>query len=194
MTYTSKQILSEAMSTLNSIKQIVKTEYAGLTPKQLNWKPSPDAWSIAQVLKHLIQSDELYFPILDSATNKYKGSATGSEVIFKPSFFGKMLYEMIKPQNTKKVPSPKSFIPSASDYGSSVVDEYLSHIDILLTKFTRLAGLNLNKIKMHSPVSVFLRLNAGDCVRVFAAHTDRHFAQLARIKNTPGFPLGEADR
>ena len=44
-----------------------------LTAEELNWKPDPKTWSIAQNISHLIQFNETYFPILESLQKeKYK--------------------------------------------------------------------------------------------------------------------------
>ena len=45
-------------------KDTVKIEFSNIRLEQLNWKPSPDQWSIGQCLDHLLVFDSSYFPPL----------------------------------------------------------------------------------------------------------------------------------
>ena len=54
----------------------VKTEFIDFSLYQLNWKPSPESWSIGQCLDHLIIADCLYFPALKKiAERKFEMTA-----------------------------------------------------------------------------------------------------------------------
>ena len=44
--------------TLEHITKQVQSEFGMLTKEQLNWKPTPDTWSIAQNLDHLMVVNE----------------------------------------------------------------------------------------------------------------------------------------
>ncbi|MEJ7615904.1 MAG: DinB family protein [Pyrinomonadaceae bacterium] len=37
----------------------------GLSARQLNWKPSPEQWSIGQCLDHLMNTNKQYFPLIE---------------------------------------------------------------------------------------------------------------------------------
>lgn len=54
---------------LDAITNTFKTEFAGLTADQMNWKPNAGQWSSAQCIHHLIVVNETYFPILDQLGN-----------------------------------------------------------------------------------------------------------------------------
>lgn len=40
--------------------------FSELSGEQLNWKPNPQTWSIAQNLEHLIVVNETYYPVLSA--------------------------------------------------------------------------------------------------------------------------------
>jgi arginine decarboxylase len=42
--------------------------FGQLTSAQLNWKPAPDSWSVAQCLEHLIAMNADFFPAFDAIT------------------------------------------------------------------------------------------------------------------------------
>ena len=39
-------------------------EFSSLNEEELNWKPDPESWSVAQHLDHLIVINQTYFPII----------------------------------------------------------------------------------------------------------------------------------
>src|ERR1041385_8278576 len=39
----------------------------GLSPEQLNWKPTEDLWSVGQCLHHLYVANEVYLPAIANA-------------------------------------------------------------------------------------------------------------------------------
>ena len=64
-------LVSEARAAAASAQQT----FGHLTAEQLNWKPAPDAWSVAQCFDHLITINAGYFPIMQSlARGTYKPS------------------------------------------------------------------------------------------------------------------------
>ena len=56
----------ETLIELNDqIKADFSRAFSGLTSQQLNWKASPDSWSIAQCAEHLIKINDLYLDRLE---------------------------------------------------------------------------------------------------------------------------------
>lgn len=48
-------------------------EFSNLSEVELNWKPNPKAWSIAQHIEHLIIINQTYFPVLaELKSGQYK--------------------------------------------------------------------------------------------------------------------------
>jgi hypothetical protein len=50
---------------LKRISADVRTSFGPLTFEQLNWRVSPDTWSIGQCLEHLIKSNEGFYGEFD---------------------------------------------------------------------------------------------------------------------------------
>ena len=60
-------------STLDNITEQFIAQFGTLTNDQMNWKPNPNTWSIAQNLDHLIVVNETYYPVLSALKEgKYK--------------------------------------------------------------------------------------------------------------------------
>src|SRR2546429_2934737 len=85
---------------------------ADLTEAQLNWKPSPEQWSIAQCLEHLVVATkgfEKYFTAaLEQARESRKVTIPPK---YKPSLVGGWLAKQVSPEAARKLPAPKIFRP-----------------------------------------------------------------------------------
>ena len=61
---TNEALIDNALLRGEQAKEKVLSEFKNISHGQFNWKPSPEGWSIAQCLKHLVISDKSYFPDL----------------------------------------------------------------------------------------------------------------------------------
>src|SRR4029077_10637205 len=74
----------------------VKTNINGLSPEQLNWKPAPESWSVAQCLDHLIVADCLYFPAFEKIVNGNYSMTSWQKWSPLGGLFGKMLVSQLQ--------------------------------------------------------------------------------------------------
>ncbi len=82
----------------NFIKQ-----FGTLSFEELNWKPNPETWSIAQNIEHLIKVNETYYPIADAIRKrKYKLSPLAG-FSFITNFFGKFILKAVEPERKKRI-------------------------------------------------------------------------------------------
>src|SRR5881394_2549811 len=87
-----------------------------LNETQLNWKPAPEKWSMAQCFDHLTVSsagfDQYFIKAIVAGREK---QAAASAPAYRPTLLGGWLIRQLLPESTRKVPAPKVFRPSASD-------------------------------------------------------------------------------
>jgi hypothetical protein len=76
-------------STLGDISRQILTEFGSLSSEQLNWKPNPNTWSIAQNLDHLIVVNETYYLVLASLKAGTYKTPFIAKIGFMVSFLGK---------------------------------------------------------------------------------------------------------
>src|SRR5690242_19393837 len=97
-----KQFLNSAdlLQTIASESERIKSDarqlVAGLSDEQLNWKPAPDSWSIAQCLDHLAVTSEKDDQYLTDAIarGREKRRASGA-VAYRPTMFGGWLIKQL---------------------------------------------------------------------------------------------------
>ncbi len=160
----------------------------GLTEAQLNWKPAPERWSIAQCLDHLavtVSQFKNYFPKALSL-GRAKWPATGN-VPYRPSFLGGWLVKQVNPATMRKLPAPRVFRPSSSAI-SKALENFLREQNDFLAVVREARGVDYNKTRLRSPVTPLMRYSLADAFTVTILHEQRHLAQARRVREAPGFP------
>ena len=165
-----------------------RTLVAGLTEAQLNWKPAPDKWSIAQCLEHLTVASRgfnTYFVDL-LARGRQKWTVT-SRPLYKPSFMGGLLIKQVQPQAPRKLSAPKIFQPSSSEV-QGALENFLDQQKKFLQFVAGTEGIDYNKTRMRSPVTPLIRYSLADAYVITVVHEQRHLAQARRVRALPNFP------
>lgn len=184
-----------AMNTLEQISRTVEnqkhTVIAAFVPLELsllNYKPSPDSWSILECLEHLNRYSRYYNPALAKAIAA--NSRGKSEQTIRYSWLGKKSLDMVRPENGKKSKTVKHMNPNNSQLGRQTLEEFLDHQTELLQLLDKAKGANLNKKAI--PVEFFklLKLYTGETLEFVALHQERHLQQALHVKKQ--LPVNQA--
>ena len=163
----------------------LREKVAPLEYLQLGWRPPEGGWSIAQVMEHLIITDESYLQPLSAALSGAKTTATSPE--WRPSLIGGFLIRSQMPESTTKVRTPARWRPGP-EARANVVEEYIRIRERLIEVLRQADGKDLRRVKLSSPAAKWIRINAGDALMTLVVHTQRHLRQIDRIMQHPGFP------
>lgn len=145
----------------------------------LEKEPATGKWSIAQVLEHLNIYSRHYITAIERKLHLHQ---TTSGHFFYPGWLGNYFTKLMLPAAnnaiSKKMKAPKNAIPSAKPNAAAMLDEFILHQHHLinLLQIARLA--DLQRIKIPTSLSSFIKLNLGDTFRFFIAHEQRHFVQI----------------
>ena len=183
--------LEELTYRTEMVKQDVRDEFSNLTAFQLNWKPTPEVWSIGQCLDHIMLADRSYFPKLDAIIQgKYK-RPFWSFLPGKSKVWGKLLLSLLKPESTQKITTPALLEPTKSKLGESIVDKFLEHEEKVVKYLQELDELNYEKFYLKSPFSKYITYSLRDLTEITLLHQERHFKQAKRILSMDKFPKGD---
>ena len=166
----------------------VKKEFSNMSLEQLNWKPSPESWSVGQCLDHLIVTDCLYFPTFKRiAENKYNMTSWQR---WNPlsGLFGKILVSQLQENAKRKVNTAKIFSPSASQIDAGIMERFHKHLDSLLEYIGAFHNTELDRIIIASPASKFITYSLRNAVTLLVQHEHRHINQALKVKSKEGFP------
>jgi hypothetical protein len=161
----------------------------GLSEAQLNWKPAPGSWSIAQCLEHLTVATEGFDQYFEKAiaSGREKRSMDGA-VPYRPTRLGGWLIRQLVPEATRKVPAPKIFRPAESSSIEGALERFLQQQERFVRFVKDTAGIDYNKTKLRSPVTPLMRYSLADAFVLTVVHGRRHLGQAQRVRETPGFP------
>lgn len=178
MIYNSTQLLDELDVSVSAIIDVVETDFATYSSRELNWKPQTDQWSAAECLEHLNIYSRYYNPAMKAAISKGNGASVGE---FKSAWFGDFSVKSVHPDNTKAQKTLKRLNPALSELPSTVLNDFLHHQRELREIITQSRTVNLNTIKIPTEVAKFMKLRLGDCLRFVIAHEQRHIQQAQKV-------------
>lgn len=124
-------------------KEKVQSELSNISLQQLNWKPSPESWSIAQCLEHLVISHTVYFPALQKVIDGVYEMSFWERYSPFSGIFGRMLKNQLQEQPKKKLRAPKIIRPSRSDMKEEVVERYYRSLDRFLQYIFQCANVDM---------------------------------------------------
>jgi hypothetical protein len=180
--------LESVVSQADAIANDAQKVFGGLTKEQLNWKPSPERWSVAQCFAHLITSNSGYLPIIDSVLKKQKQSSTWQKLPFLPGIWAKLLIKSLDPKQARKLKAPKKFEPAQSDVSPTIIADFVAQQSKIIEKMRATSHLNLEKIVITSPAANFVAYSLMDAYRIIVVHERRHFQQAQRVTQESAFP------
>ncbi|HUF11389.1 MAG TPA: DinB family protein [Rhodothermales bacterium] len=161
-------------------------ELKWLSLAQLQWKPSPSAWSILECAEHLVLTARAYHPVLAEAiATAERGS---SDTTYSPTLLGRLFIKAVSPDPKLKVKTLESVTPARSGLSAAVLDNLLSVQTERRALLEQTAGVDINRVKIRSPLNRFLRLSAGEAFTVLIRHEERHLQQADRVRGHEGFP------
>lgn len=163
--------------------------FEDLSEVQLNWKPAPDKWSIAQCLDHLTVTSRQFEPYLTAALVRgQKRWPVSVAPAYRPSFIGEWLIKQVDPETGRNLPAPKVFRPAESSTIQGALESFIKQQERFLEFIRRSAGIDYNKTRLRSPVTPLMRYSLADAFVVTVVHGRRHLAQAQRVRETSLFP------
>jgi len=171
-----------AVDLLSKTEQGVFNSLLGLNDAQLNFKPAPDRWSIAECVKHIAVTEIALWQMTDAALKQPANPEKRSEI----KATDEQLVQMIE-SRAQKVKTFTSLEPQNTSY-KSTPDALASFFDSRkkLIEFVMTTNDNLR-----DHVVTLDKVGSFDCYQMIlfmAAHSYRHTQQIEEVKADPNFP------
>ena len=97
---------------INETTRLFREAFGSLNEEQLNWKPSPKEWSIAQNIDHLIVINNTYLPVLESVRNNTFTLPWIGKIGFMVNFMGRFILQTVQPDRRNRMKNFPSGEPS----------------------------------------------------------------------------------
>jgi hypothetical protein len=172
-----QSILNKLDRTDEEARQLV----ASLTEAQLNWRPSPTAWSVAQCLAHLGQMNSVLTAALRTAVRQADKNSGMPRKPIEPGWFGRWFISQMEPPPRRRMKSPKQGIPEARKSKEEILRAFIAAHDELRSLVHDARDLDLNRIRFRNPFIGLLRYSVGTALLVIGAHDRRHLWQARQV-------------
>lgn len=158
---------------------------AAMSAAQHSWSPPDGGWSVGQVLEHLVANTTSYLAPLERVLTQPAKAARSLDHTWKPSIIGNLLVRSL--QSSRRLPAPKVWQPGP-EARPGVTDALVGAMTAIASLMDRGRELRWESLRLSSPASALVRLNAGDVFLAIVVHAERHLGQIGRIRSSPGFP------
>ncbi len=180
MQTTNNLLIDELLVIIEDTNSAVK-KFKELSLTQLNYKKSPESWSILECIEHLNLYGDFYLPEIQKQILKAEKVSIASTV--KSGLLGNYFANLMKVKNgeVKKMQSPKDKNPLNSQLSFTTIDRFLKQQQLLASLLTQSKTINLTKTKSAISLSNLVKLRLGDTFRFLVYHIDRHIQQAERV-------------
>lgn len=169
-----------AIEQLEASKKHLLESVAGLSAAQLNFKATPESWSIAECTEHIALSESLIFGMFEGTLKQTPDPSKRVDV----KMTDEKLIAMIE-DRSHKVKTQEPFKPTGK-FGSQegTLKEFTTKRDEHI-KYVKNTTEDLRDRYQQLPFGTI------DSYQVFlfmSGHTERHIAQIEEVKLNAGYP------
>ena len=169
----------KTLAYLESTKAGVLASVKGLSPAQLNFKPAPDRWSVAECLEHIASAEDFLRGLI---TEKVMTSPAvpGRDV----KAIDEGILKGVTDRSTKRqAPEP---IKPTNRFGSAEASEkHFVESRVVTEEFLK----NTADLRDHAmPGPAGPAMDGYEWILLIAAHSERHTKQIEEVKADPNFP------
>ena len=161
-----------------------------LSDQQFTWRPSPNAWSIAECLEHMNATARTYLPALDESIADAIRRGVYGEGPFLYNWIGRLYARFIEPPVRWRLQAVPQVYPGAGRSRREILAAFGAYQVQYIDRLRQSNGIDLARARVRSPAAPWLRIPLGSGFAVMAAHERRHLWQARRITGASGFPTG----
>jgi hypothetical protein len=173
---------------IEAVNQDARDLLAGLSEAEVNWRPTPAHWSIAECLDHLTVTNRELMERIEAAMKDARSRGLTGRGPFRYGLIGNMIVRSMEPPVKMKFKAPKIFKPRPEQSLEVVAREFFAVQDELLRLIDEANGINLARVKITSPVTKLIKLSLGQAFGLIATHERRHLWQARQVKGNQTFP------
>lgn len=172
-----------AIDYLTNTKKDLLKSIKGLSTEQLNFKSSPESWSVAECLEHIALSETNLFGMIQGTLKEAADPERRKEIKLSDEQVFKAIND-----RSYKVKTKEGFVPTGK-FGSydGSVKEFLRKREANID-YIRNTSDDLRNHFFTFPVESLGTVDSYQLFFFMAGHTDRHRLQIEEIKSHPGFP------
>ncbi len=169
-----------AIEEMTKTQERVLSAIKGLSTEQLNFKSSPESWSIAECTEHIALSENNIFGMLQGALETTPDPSKRSDV----KMTDEQILQLIT-NRSQKVKTRESFEPTGK-FGTH--KETVKAFKKKRKKNIRFVEDTNEDLRNRYAQLPFGTIDAYQILLFMSGHTERHVQQIEEIMNHPDFP------
>lgn len=159
-----------------------------LSAAQALWRPEAGRWSVADCIEHLNETARRYIERVDGGLTLARRKRRHDGPVHFGFLFKRAIASM-EPPPQHRLPAPDAFVPEAPQWPEALEDHRALLEAVIVRLDTAISSeLDLNAVRVASPVTSLLRMRLGTAFAFLAAHARRHLWQAERVTRSEGFP------
>ena len=179
----SKADRAELVKYLKKTRDNAEKATRGLSAEQLNFKPAPERWSVAQCIEHIAAAEDLLYATITNNVMKSPAPAEPFDPAKSHDIDAKVKAGVT--DRSQKAQAPEALVPT-NRFGSpnGSWQHFLDSRERTIAFAQNEKGLRAHA--MDNPVAK--GLDAYQWLLFLSAHSARHTAQILEVKADPNFP------
>ncbi len=172
--YLIQSLIDQTNLIINQVEELKNKDI-----QMLNWKENSNSWCILECLEHLNLYGDFYLPQIENAI---KNTESKNEIEFKNGLLGNYFAKTMLPK--EKLNKMKTFIdknPLNAILEITVIDRFINQQIKLMDLLNQSRTVSLNKVKISTSISSFIKLKLGNTFQFIINHNIRHLKQIERI-------------
>ena len=174
------------ISELNDADRRATSVAGGLNVIQLNWRPTPAAWSVGQCLEHLRIGSEILLPAISAALEGRHRRPVDEITLGWLSRWFIRTYIAPNPGGAR-ARAPRKIEP-AQQVEATVLESFLRSTQSARAMVRQAGPYDVNRIRYRNPFIPLLRFTVGAGLEMTAKHANRHLLQAEGVRQAAGFP------
>lgn len=176
MATTQKQQAEALITAMHALDERARAVATTMDADAFDWTPGDGAWSVGQIFEHLCAANDSYLVVLRTLIPTAASTHRDADaIVWRPTLVGRMLAHAM--DSPRKLPSPKRWRPAPAPR-ANVVDAFLERQREIVALIERSRAHEWMRLRLASPVSPLLHMNAGDAFTILVRHAERHFRQM----------------
>ncbi|MCB9234913.1 MAG: DinB family protein [Bacteroidia bacterium] len=166
---------------LDEVTALFQEKFGHLSAGQLNFKPDPQTWSIAQNLDHLMVINQTYFPVMEALHKGTYEVPFMGKIGFMVKFMGNMILKGVNPDRQRKMRTFPIWEPSQSDIPGDILERFAAHQQQMKNLIEQASGLLDKGVVIASPASSKIVYKLETAFDIILTHEKRHFVQACEV-------------
>lgn len=165
---------------LKKNSELFSNAFGKLSLEQLNTKPNPQTWSIAQNIEHLTTTNKSYYPIFEKLQSGNYLLPFTAKLGFVVSLFEKMILGSVEPERKKRMKTFPVWEPSSSNIEQPLQDFAQSQEEIA-QRLQAIWPLVEKGAILSSPANRNIVYRLPVLLSIITNHQLRHFNQAKEV-------------